>query len=203
MRFLFLPSILIIVLVISHNIKRSQRKELADKASFWEMESRANDTRKTDISNLPYIEIPYDKLPFYQSENPDIKYIESNILNLKDAKVLNLTGITNTDLKLNYGPANLDVLSSYDENYTTLVRNINQWGQKLYKDNEIDKATTVLEYGIKIGTDVTSTYTLLANIYISIGQTAKIDTLISTASNLNTMSKNIIVNNLNNIKESI
>ena len=37
-------------------------------------------------------------------------------------KLLNLSGISNTDLKLQYGHANLDLLAEYDQNFSNLLR---------------------------------------------------------------------------------
>ena len=45
------------------------------------------------------------------------------ILNsLKDEQIVNFTGISNTDLKLSFGAANLPTLSRFDQNYTLLAR---------------------------------------------------------------------------------
>ena len=43
---------------------------------------------------------------------------------LKEKKILNLSGFTNTDLKLEYGVGNLTELTDYDNNYVTLSRSL-------------------------------------------------------------------------------
>ena len=49
---------------------------------------------------------------------------------LKGKRILNCTGQTNTDLKLEYGAANITKLTEYDGNYTILVRTIARLAEK-------------------------------------------------------------------------
>ena len=86
--------------------KRNNNKTAGSNEDFFKRESEANQSRKRDISNLNYIKIP-DNLPFIKTDISEISNAEQNIMNLKDEKILNLTGKTNTDLKLEYGVANL------------------------------------------------------------------------------------------------
>lgn len=199
MKFLFLPTILILIWVLKHNIKRHTKYEKKSNADFWANESKANDTRKANIDNLDYIVIPFNSLPFNISKDKDIEEIEQSIKELEGKKILNLTGTTNTQLKLQYGPANLDILTQCDENYTTLVRLICNWGRKLKDAGYLSEAITVLEYGISINTDISSNYILLANIYKNSMETYKIESLREKAQGLNSLSKAAIIEKLDNI----
>ncbi len=199
---IFLSSLVILMLVIKHNINKSKRLTEKTTKAFWENESKANQTRKADISQLDYIKIPYSTLPINICKEEDILYIENQLLAMKDQQILNLSGISNTQLKLEYGPANLPILSSCDENYTLLVRYLYQWADKLNQHGYIDEACTVLEYGISIGSDITAHYTLLATIYHDTNQADKYNSLFDYAKNINGLSRDIILNNLNDIKNS-
>ena len=97
---------------------------------------------------------------------------------------------------LTYGAGNLDTLSSYDENYTQLVRTIADYGEALASHSYTEDAITVLEYGIKIRSDVTSNYTLLASLYQETGEGRKIRSLLETAKILNSLSKDVILEKL-------
>lgn len=202
MHFLFLPSILILIWIILHNVKRSKRLSKESSDTFWENEAKANNTRKQDISGLNYISIDNTSLPYGISKQPNIIEIEDKIKSLSSKKILNLTGITNTELKSKYGVANLEELSSYDENFTLLVRLLHQWGNALYQNDYIDESKQVFEYAISIGSDITSTYCTLANIYIGQDSIESIDQLLDSASTLNSLSKSSIINKLNNIRDS-
>lgn len=164
MRHYIFPSMLLILLVLKHNIKKAGPKE--DKLkSLLELESEANKTRKQDISKLPYITIPKDTLPF--GRLTPISRNEQTILGLMDKKILNLTGITNTALKKQYGVANLDFLTQCDENFTLLVRSLNGWAKAFFDANLTDEARCILEYSITIGSDIRQSYQMLADIYFT------------------------------------
>lgn len=162
MRHYIFPSILIILLVLKHNIKKAGPKE--DKVkTLLEQETEANATRKQDVSKLPYIQIPKDTLPF--GRLTPITPGEQTILGLMDKKILNLTGITNTMLKKQYGVANLEFLTQCDENFTILARSLNSWAAAFSDAHLTDEARCVLEYSIAIGSDIRQSYQMLADIY--------------------------------------
>ncbi len=201
MRFL-LPYFIIILLVIQLYLKKNTNSVKEKLGKFMEKESESNSVRKKDISSLEYINIP-DTLPYLDTpceslsdSNPEIAKYINKINSLKDSKILNLTGISNTDLKMQYGPANLATLSEYDDNYTELVRTIAELTHKLIEINEPDNARPWLEYSISVNTDIKSCYTDLADIYISAGHPEKVRDLIGAARHLNSINKSVIIDNL-------
>lgn len=201
MRFL-LPYFIIILLVIQLYLKKNTNSVKEKLGKFMEKERESNSVRKKDISSLEYINIP-DTLPYLNTpreslndSNPEIAKYINKINSLKDSKILNLTGISNTDLKMQYGPANLATLSEYDDNYTELVRTIAELTHKLIEINEPDNARPWLEYSISINTDIKSCYTDLADIYILAGRPEKVRDLISKARHLNSINKPVIIDNL-------
>ena len=82
-----------------------------------------------------------------------------------DEKIVNFTGITNTDLKMEYGAPNITVLTQYDQNYTSLVIALQNWGEALYNSGYYEDAAKVLEFSVKTRTDISSTYRLLVDMY--------------------------------------
>jgi hypothetical protein len=114
---------------------------------------------------------------------------------LKDEKIVNLTGISNTDLKLEYGTANITPLSIYDQNYTSLVRGLQRWGKALYDAGRYEDSAKVLEFAVKTRTDITATYRLLIDLYktkLSLSESEiekKLNSLIPIANNLNSLSR--------------
>ncbi|WP_092336677.1 hypothetical protein [Butyrivibrio sp. M55] len=164
--------------------------------SFWEKERKSNNVRRKSLENLDYICIPVDVLPFGTcGSNKELENSEQNVLALKDEKIVNLTGITNTDLKLEYGTANITELSLYDQNYTALVRALQNWGKALYDAGRYEDATKVLEFAVKTRSDITATYKLLIDMYktklfLSAPEIEKkINSLIPIADNLNSLSR--------------
>ncbi len=184
-----------------YEIRRSTAAGRKKSEEFWKQEREADNVRKQDISNLDYISIPFDKLPFNDSPELPARTYQDNILKLKDKKILNLTGYTNTELKLQYGAANLEALTEYDTNFTKLASNIARWGQNLYESGNLKDAITVLEYGIHIGTDVSSNYLTLGQIYLNQDRTDSIYDLIDQAGDLRTLMKDSILKHLRELLE--
>lgn len=194
-----IPSLLlIIILVFWFNVARIRiaKKGERKKESFWETEQKANQTRKQSLDSLNYIYLPMEQLPFMDTEDAELQEIQNSIRELSKEKIVNLTGISNTDLKLKYGAPNLDTLMKYDENFTTLARLLYQWGNRLHQLCFHKEALQVLELGIKWGTDIRGHYLLLANLYIAEGRKSEIQALIDKATDLNSLNKNAIIRSL-------
>lgn len=115
---------------------------------------------------------------------------------LSTQKIVNLTGYTNTDLKLSYGTANITCLTEYDQNYTLLVSTLQKWAEALYRGGAKKECRQVLEYAVSIGTDVSHTYFLLANLYDEEGESDLKCSLIEKASGLSSLSSKVIVRTL-------
>ena len=110
--------------------------------------------------------------------------------------MLNLTGISNTDLKLSYGTANLAILSEYDANFTDMIALLPQYAAELIEIGETATAQSVLEFGISCNADSSKIYKQLAEIYDSKGETAKIQALLEQADTLPTYTKATILKEL-------
>lgn len=165
-----------------------------------ELESRANATRKKDLSNLHYITLTKKNLPLIESNDEILISCRENLDKLSNKKIVNFTGYSNTELKLEYGAANLPALSEYDSNFTQLCRCLNKYGIRLHELGMTEQARTVLEYAVETGSDVSTTYKTLADIYKSEGEYEKIDELISCAEKLNSISSKSIVKYLGDIR---
>lgn len=203
MKYPFFASFIVLCLLLMYEIHKRRNKDAKAYQDFWEEEAKANNTRKKSLDDLPYITIPTDKLPMnVLTENDYVKDYLETIKILSNSKIVNFTGLTNTELKLQYGAANLDVLSAYDSAYTSLVRTLNDWAKLLYDNNFMNEAKTILEYAMEIKTDVSSSYELLAKIYKSENNIEKIKELIPIASEINSIMSKSIINKLNSFINS-
>ena len=200
MKFPFLASFILLCIVMNLLMRRTSRKAEEREASFWEKELQSNNVRKKSLENLEYIHIPFDLLPFGTAgDDPSLQSAEDELTALKDEKIVNLTGISNTDLKLEYGTANITPLSQYDQNYTALVCSLQKWGQALYDLVRFEDAAKVLEFAVKTRSDITATYRVLIDLYkTKLGLSEdeikkKLDALIPIAKNLNSLSRQTIL----------
>lgn len=201
--FVTLGVVLIFVLWLNYEIKKTSRLSKKSTEQFWEKEAKANMARKADISNLEYIKVPVEKLPLQDNPDDTINSYRDTILSQSRKKILNLSGFSNTDLKLKFGAANLSQLSEYDNNFAVLVSILHKWGERLYKLGYIKEAEAVLETAVECKTDARNTYELLASIYVEQGDPEKIDQLLNALASINIRDKNNLILNLQNMKNNI
>ena len=192
-----LASSIALVLFISIAVRRQKIQKKQQEDSFWERERRANSVRKKPLDGLDYITVPMADFPTHLlADNETVSECIEILKTLSGQKIVNLTGYSNTDLKLEYGAANITVLSEYDQNYTLLVRTLQKWADALIDAGHMKEATVLMEFAISTNTDVSRTYYCLADYWASQGETAQIERLITVAENLRSSTKNIIANNL-------
>ena len=193
---------LLLVLWVHYQKRRTDRSATQKSEAFWERERQANLTRKKDISHLDYITVPVQSLPFPETNLEEITDIQRHIANLSSGKIVNFTGLSNTDLKLQYGAANINLLMEYDKNYLELVRSLYRYGKLLYDSDKKDDAMVILEYALSIKTDISANYTLLATIYKEKNEIDRINYVISCAEELTSMTKKALLANLMTIRDS-
>lgn len=196
MPFPFLTCVLIFIIILFLTRRKSTRLEQERNDNYLNKEILANSTRKQNISALNYITIPLETFPLNIEKDDTLLSFEAILNELTDKRILNLTGISNTDLKMQYGLANLEALSEYDSNFTTLARTIVDYAARLIELNHIPEAITVLNFGIECRSDIYSNYNLLATLYLQQDQTDKIPHLIEVAKGLNSLRKASILENL-------
>ena len=111
----------------------------------------------------------------------------------EEKRILNLTGVSNTDLKLQYGAANLPELMQYDQNFTLLARTLNTWGQRLQELSYTQEAVCVLAFAVSVKSDIRATWQLLAQLYAESGDFSKIQEMKTAAAELNSLTKQPIL----------
>ena len=200
MKFPFLATFILFIVLFNIRLRLASRKEEQQEEKFWDRELRSNSVRKKSLDTLEYVHLPYDLLPFGTAgDDENLQAIEDELTALKDLKIVNLTGITNTDLKLEYGTANITALTEYDQNYTTLVIALQKWGDALYTLGRFEDAASVLEFAVKTRTDITATYRLLIDMYktkLGLNEQEiqrKLDGLVPIANSLNSLSRSTIL----------
>jgi hypothetical protein len=192
--------ILIFVLWFQYEIRKGSKKTESDKDEFWAKEKEANLTRRKDISGLDYLTISASSLPMGDHEDDTLNSYRDTFRKMEGKKALNLSGKTNTELKLEYGAANLNQLMEYDNNFITFVGMLHKWADRLYTKGYVEEAKEVLEYGVACLTDVPKSYRLLAEIYYNSDSISQIDHLIETIANTKITDKEKLINELTAIK---
>lgn len=205
MKFLLLPSITILILVLNHNIRKNKNKDEKSVKSYLAREDRANSARRKDLSNLPYIEIPLNTLPLDITLNDEKKQLQiSNYIKeirfLSEKQMLNLIGVSNTELKEEYGPANLELLTIYDQNYSRYIRNLHLLAECIYEEYP-NEAVALWEYCLDIGTDISGTYACLGQHYVNLNKQELFMKLYDYIPSKTSISGKTIIHKLDNMKE--
>lgn len=177
---------------------KNEKNKRAER-DFWERESEANSVRRKNLDGLPYVQFPFDRLPTQESFTACGEEVPESLhalLALRDQKIVNLNGISNTDLKLEYGTANITILSEYDAAYEQFCKNIYLLAQRLDELGRTDEALFLLEETLPTGTDITGHYRLLADIYQRRNEPEKIAALKEQAQKLHSLTKRSILQEL-------
>lgn len=164
MPFIFLAVFIFIVCSLNFFTSQIIRKDKERSKSFWERESKANATKKQDLSSLPFLTLDESLLSFSVEETPALTEAREQVFAMKGRKLIDLSKLSNTDLKLTYGAANLPALTQYEENFFTLCAALQNWAEALSEAGYTKEAIQVLNYALLIGSDLSSTRSLLTKL---------------------------------------
>ena len=147
--------------------------------------------------------MPLDSIPSPEPAiNEKCAALLAELNTLAGKKIVNLTGISNTDLKLTYGAPNLPILTEYDQNFTSLCMNLHELGCEYKLTGHEDEAITTFNVAVNVGTDISGTYTTLAEMYAEKGLYVEIQRLINCADNIRSLTRTSTIKKLQNILDS-
>lgn len=210
MKFPIFASFVIFVIWLTYELTKHRRKEEKFTKSYWEIERQANSTRRKSLDDLAYITIPEgflslsltlpDKNSLSESEeNADLLNLHDNLETLhalSSQKIVNFTGLSNTELKLLYGAPNIPLLMEYDQNYTILARTLQNLADLYLKSGQQQEAVAFMEFAVSTHTDISKTYRCLSDIYRTNGEQEKIQALLDTAKELKSATQKSILRSL-------
>lgn len=157
--FPFLVIFIVFCLVLTFYIRKNDTAQQKAQHDFFEKERLSNTVRKKDISKLDYISIPLDKIPVKLESST-----ENTIFVLAEKPMLNFVGISNTDLKLQYGTANLDILTEYENNFLEFVALLPDYATELVEAGQKESAIMLLEFAVSVNADSRKIDNLLASL---------------------------------------
>lgn len=197
MKLPFLASFIIFLFWLTYELHKHKNDQAKVDKAFWDKEKLAEKSFARDLDTLDYIQIPLPLFPYELfSQNERLQEDQKTLQSLSNLRIMNFSGLTNTELKLQYGAANIDALTEYDHNFTLLCRLIYNLSKALVEAGFDKEAVSLLEYAISIQVDVSGCYYLLADLYQKQGEPNKIEALIEQARQLNNLLSKSIVRNL-------
>lgn len=197
---------IIFIIWFTYERKKASRLERQAKEDFWQKEAAANNVRRVPLDSLTYVKVEdsilLSSLSAKDCNDAVLLKCNDTLLELKEKRMFNLTGMTSTDIKLTYGPANLNALDEYDTNYTLFVKTLYEFGSRLNELGFKEDAIRILEFGIDSLTDISGNYKLLADLYIEKNQPEKLGHLMETCEKLNSLNKKSIKKYLDDAKST-
>lgn len=158
--------VIIFVIIFKYKLRMVNHQEQVMEENRYQIERQASLPIKKSLQSLQKIEIPLSNLPFCDTAEGGLKACQDTIKELSSQTICNLTGISNTNLKLKYGAGNLDELLEYEQNYLLLIKTLSDWGTRLYEQNNFKDAEIVLDYAVFCQSDLRQTYITLTRIYL-------------------------------------
>ena len=87
---LFFTLTLLLMIWIYYQKSRTDRSAKSAHEAFWDKERKANLTRKKDISELDYIVIPMEQLPFPSFEDEEITEVQKQLQKLAEGMEIDI-----------------------------------------------------------------------------------------------------------------
>jgi hypothetical protein len=194
--------ILIFVLWLQYEIRKGRKTTKKSNELFWQKERESNLVRRKDISQLELLSITLDQLPMHDHEDDTLNSYRNTIQKLAERKMMNLSDMTNTELKFEYGVSNFNTLSSYDNNYTAFVGMLQKWATRLKDRGFLSESQAVLEFSIfTCHTDVTTAYRMLTDLYLQQNCSVKIEDLIDIIHKTNIKDKEKLMEELKSLSQ--
>ncbi|MDR3091319.1 MAG: hypothetical protein LBU36_03850 [Clostridiales bacterium] len=166
-----LATVIFLTVILNYFLAKAGNPHKAE--DLEEEERKANAARRRDLPPGMFIAPEAEKLPFSDNLKEDkarLARAQENARRLIGEKMVKLQPeMSNNDLKYAYGVARLDELISFDENRERFVKALIAWAQELMKYDMNAEARAVLEESLHMKSDYGKSYTLLYDVYLSLG----------------------------------
>lgn len=183
-----LPSFLFLFLTFVflwlHHLNRAQKKHIESKEAFWKREEASLVVRKKEIPEScfyhPDLSAFCFPMPTMAEAKQKFEQLKSILLDGANLPMLCFRGLTNTDIRLEYGTANQPFILQAEENYEAFLGFLFEYAELMITQGEIGEAVLALEECIRMDSDWSKHYIRLADLYHSIHDTKAIAKLLDT-----------------------
>ena len=201
-----IPSLFVCFIIfcawLHYEKRKADKKRQNISEAFWEREEQSNHTRNKDISGLPMFRPDESRIPMAETEDENITYYQGKVKNAVGLPMMNLSGDTNTDLKLAYGTGNFNTLSEYDQNFNDFLMNMSNLGKAYFTAGLLQEAADAYAFCLDSGSGKSTDYEALAKIWFAMGTPEKISELIANAERSELPRKAALISRLRLIQQN-
>jgi len=148
---MFLGLFVIFLLWFTYERSKAEHQSSYSNEEFWERERRASFTPTAGIENLPYVTLDESVIPVPSSEDSEeLQSVLNELHSLKESRMIDLSDLTNTDLKLKYGTSNFPALSKADADFALLISDCEKAGELLIEADRPDEAYAITDYAARL-----------------------------------------------------
>ncbi len=194
-----MASVVLAGLVINNAIRRSNVRSKKTNDEFWERERSSYLAPDRDTTDLEFVSFPPDLPLDVKTEDPAISEYQETLRVLSGEKVVNLSGITNTDVRLSYGKGNMNELSKADSRFITLLRTLNSLSSGYISKGYEEEGEKLLDFAVSLGSDIRSGWRMLGELYLKRDDTAALSELIKKAEALDSPKREGILKELRSL----
>ena len=161
-----LVAVIGLTIILNVLIARGKSRQ-TDFDAISEEERLANQARRREIGPEVFVKPELDKLPFdIQCWNAVVAEAAGAVKQTAVLPMLRFDNdVSNNDLKYMYGVSNLDYITGMEENYRAFIAAMLGWAESLINAGEDSGAESVLNETLRLKSDFSGCYTLLAGIY--------------------------------------
>lgn len=191
--------------VFHHHLRKNAKAQEDVTKAFWKKEESSLVVRKKELVDEDFIHpsLTGDQLKgedWYKTQDQSALFrYEQHLKELLDKPMVNFQHMSNTDLRLNFGTANLTVVREYEENWNGYLTNLFTLGKKLFESGETDYSIQLLEEGIEMGTDNRYHFLLLGQHYKATKNHQAFDDLVVRAQSLESLTKTALLKALEDL----
>lgn len=200
----------IIIIVVSHiRASRSENNLDGSQKRFWEKEQASHYVRKKELTEEDYIKGHVDLIPDFKESDYEawgktsLYKAQEQLRETASKEMINLSGMLNSDVRLKYGTAQLDLIESLENNFNNYIQGLSLLGSELAQLDHKDIGQTLLEEAIQVGSDVSHTYMNLSDLYKDSENTEALKELLKKSSQLNSIMKSKIIKHIESHIESL
>lgn len=204
----FFITFIILLTIFQIYLNKTSISRKNSRRKFWSHEEKSWFGRKSQIESDHYLHPNIENLPHLSKEDYEnlgkesMFRIQEECYAIALEPMIDLTNMLNSDIRHQYGPANFDLIDTYENNYTRYIKALYILGKFFYEKDRDQDALLFLEEGVHVRTEISDHIILLGTMYCKLRDKTKFLELYERAQKSQSLTKNKIIHELKKLKEA-